>query len=229
MFEYVSAYPAPSAEFDEPDPKRAKTIPDSELPVQDKLDKVFDFFKSLGWNTNEFLHHFFTRKDRKIPRSRRHGIIIENFLSGSGGCSVAELLENWWTTADGCGYDCGNMYSVTLPYTQIGPVRAALSSFAAQIIEAELLQEAQVAVQDTSGLHAPVNSDADDDSVEWADIGATLIPTVKITLKTHQPLMFHYMLKIAEPKPQKRKGVITIRTYRPPDLVSFCHYYNMPY
>jgi hypothetical protein len=166
------------------------------------------------------LHHLFAPKSRTTSRSRRHGIIVEKFLSGGGNCSVAELLESWWTTADGSGYDSGNMYSVTIPYTQIGPVRSALSSFAAQIVEDQLLQEAETAVQDTSGQHASVTSKNEDASLRWTNIGATLIPTVKIALQTHQPLAFHYMCKIAEPAPPWRNGIRIVRTYRPPDLVS---------
>jgi hypothetical protein len=185
VFEYVSTYPTPSIEFDEPDPKRAKTISDSELSVLAKLDNAFDFFKTLGWNTNEFLHHFFAPKSRDTLRSRCHGIIIENFFSGSGKCSVSEVLEAWWTTADGSGYYSSDTYSVTTPYTCIGPVRSALSSFAAQIIEHRLLEEAQIAVQETSGQHAYISSDNDNGSTQWADIGGTLIPTVKNALQTH--------------------------------------------
>lgn len=219
MFQYVSAYSPPSTEFDEPDPKRVKMITDPELPVLDKLDKAFDFFQTLGWNTNDFLHHLFVPKSRTTSRSRRHGIIVKNFLSGGSNCSVAELLESWWTTADGSGYDSRHMYSTTTPYTQIGPVRSALSSFAAQIIGNQLVEEAEAAVQDTSGQHASVTSKAKDASLQWADIGATLIPTVKIALQTHQPLAFYYMCKIAEPKPRWRNGIRVVRTYRPPDLV----------
>jgi hypothetical protein len=197
VFEYVSAYPPPSAEFDEPDPKQVKTLPDSELPVLDKLDKAFDFFKTLCWNTNEFLHHFFAPKSRNMSRSRRHGIIIERFLSGGGECSVAQLLKNWWTTGDGSGYNARDMYSVKTPYTEIGPVHSALSAFAAQIIEDQL----EIAVQETSGQHASVTSETKNGSLQWADIGATLIPAVKTALQTHQPLAFHYMCKITELKP----------------------------
>ena len=47
LSEYLSAYPTPSTEFDEPDPKRIKII-DSALPVSDKLNKVFNLFADLG-------------------------------------------------------------------------------------------------------------------------------------------------------------------------------------
>ena len=103
---------------------------------------------------------------------------------------------------------------------QIGPVRSALSSFAAQIIGNQLAEEAEAVMQDTSGQHASITSKTEDRLLQWVDIGATLTPTVKIALQTHQPLAFHYMCKIAELKPRWRNGIRVVRTYHPPDLVS---------
>jgi hypothetical protein len=70
---------------------------------------------------------------------------------------IAEILEAWWATTD--REDASDtMYSVTIPYTDIRDTRSALSSFAAQIIEMRLVNEAQAAVHETSGLHASVTS-----------------------------------------------------------------------
>ena len=82
------------------------------------------------------------------------------------------------------------------------------------------MQEARVAVQESSGLHASVTSKTENGLVEWADLGASLMPTVQATLQTYQPLTFHYMCRIAEPKRRIRKGEIVTRCYRPPALVS---------
>jgi hypothetical protein len=62
-------------------------------------------------------------------------------------------------------------------------------------------------------------SKAKDASLQCADIGAMLIPTVKIALQTHQPLAFYYMCKITELKPRWQNGIRVVRTYCPPDLV----------
>jgi hypothetical protein len=56
---------------------------DSELSVLAKLDKVLDFFRSLGWNPNKFLQHFFASKSQDTLCSHHHGIIIEKFFSSS--------------------------------------------------------------------------------------------------------------------------------------------------
>ena len=43
------------------------------------------------------------------------------------------------------------MYATTPVYTKIKPARAALTAFAAQIVEKKLVQEARKAVQPESG------------------------------------------------------------------------------
>jgi hypothetical protein len=199
-------------------------VPDSELPISAKLDKVFDFFKTLGWTTGTFLHHLFAPKNHNIPHLSRHGGIVEIFLNSCSDYTVAEILQAWWTTADGTGINSDGMYSVTTSYTSIRPVHAALSLFAMQIIEAQLVWKAQTAVHKNSGLHASISGDDEDGSLQWANIDATLILTVKAAHQTHQPLAYHYICKIAEPRPHKRNGVVVTRTYHPPDLVSTDHH-----
>ena len=166
------AYPPPSTEFDEPDPKRIKIV-DLELPVSDKLDKVFNLFADLGWRTDTFMHHFFVKDDAN-PRSHRHSVFLERVLNGKGGHFLADILNAWWMASDGDN-PSDEMYSVTTPYTEMKGIRPALSSFAAQIIEAQLVQEARVAVQESSGLHASVTSKTENGLVEWANLGASLV------------------------------------------------------
>ncbi|KAF8237223.1 hypothetical protein L208DRAFT_1249025, partial [Tricholoma matsutake] len=69
-----------------------------------------------------------------------------------------------------------------MPYTEIRGVRPALSSFAAQIVKAQLL-----------GLHASVMNKTKDGLVEWANLGTSLMPTAQAALQMHQPLTFHYI------------------------------------
>jgi hypothetical protein len=99
LSEYLLAYPTPSTEFDEPDPKRIKII-DSELPISDKLDKVFNLFADLGWRTDTFMHHFFVKDDAN-PRSHRHSVFLELVLNGKGGHFLADILNAWWMASAG--------------------------------------------------------------------------------------------------------------------------------
>jgi hypothetical protein len=112
------------------------------------------------------------------------------------------------------------MYSVTASYTDMRGICSALSLFTVQITEVRLLQEAQVAVHETSGLYASMMSKMENGLVKWADLGVSLMTETRTTLQTYQPLTFHYMHAFAEPKPQKRTGEMAICNYRPPDLVS---------
>jgi hypothetical protein len=91
------------------------------------------------------------------------------------------------------------MYSVMMPYAEIKSIQPALSSFSAKIIEAQLVQEARVAMQESSGLHASMTSKTENGLVEWANLGASLMPMAQATLQKHQPLTFQYMCQIAEP------------------------------
>jgi hypothetical protein len=212
--------PRSPTQFDEPDPKRIK-LPDSQLPIAQKLDKVFDYLKTLEWTTEDFLKHLFAPKTHTSTRSQRHGLIMEQFLSGRDHYTVSKLLESMWITFDGAGHHSADMYSVAIPYLEMRPVRAAISLFAAQIVETRLLEEAQVGIDEDNGMHASITSRNEAGRVEWASIGASLIPAIQANLSQHMPLAFHYMLRIAEPRPRKRKGAIAVRIHRPPNLVSY--------
>ena len=65
LLESISAYPSLPIEFDELDPKQIKVV-DLELPVSDKLAKVFDLFETSGWRTDTFPHHFFVKDDHYL-------------------------------------------------------------------------------------------------------------------------------------------------------------------
>lgn len=170
----------------------------------------------LGWNSEDFLHTFFASKTKTSTRSQRHRIITEKFR---GRYTTGELLWDLWTTVDGSGEDT-NLYCINTPYAEIGPVRTMLSSFAAQIIEKQLVYEAQKAVKPSGGLHASVRS-KDSGAVTWSNIGAGLIPTVQKALQQHQPLALYYLNHIAEPnRPQEVDGTAMACGMRPSDLIS---------
>jgi hypothetical protein len=76
-----------------------------------------------------------------------------------------------------------------------------MSSFAAQIMETWLIEEAQAGIEEDNRMHASIKTDNDSGRVEWASIGTSLIPTVQSNLSQHMPLAFHYMLQITSPRP----------------------------
>ncbi|KZP18323.1 hypothetical protein FIBSPDRAFT_864004 [Athelia psychrophila] len=82
------------------------------------------------------------------------------------------------------------------PYQTMGPVRPAMSSFAAQLIGDRLAHEARRAVSSSGGLHAFLKED-DSDSV--ADIGASLIEVTRGAAQTSETLALDYSTRMAQP------------------------------
>jgi hypothetical protein len=104
------------------------------------------------------------------------------------------------------------MYSTTSVYTSIKPGRAALTAFAAQIIEKKLIQEARNAVHPHSGLHA-TSKKRGTQKVEWAEVGASTVSHVEDIIKRCQPLTWTLLNRIAGSK--DGEAVSVVRKHRP--------------
>jgi hypothetical protein len=89
------------------------------------------------------------------------------------------------------------MYSTSVPYTEIKPIRPCLISFAVQIVEQRLVQEAVNAIKTSCSLHAVTSHKSILKKAEWVDVRATTIPKVHGVLKNIQPLTWYYLTKIA--------------------------------
>ena len=111
------------------------------------------------------------------------------------------------------------MYSPSTPFLDIKPARPAITSFAVQLIEKKLTQERNMAVRPSSGLHASAKTNSPDKILSWEDVGLTTVADITDILKEHQPLTWHYLLKLTTPKPRKQNGVIVVQKYRPPEMV----------
>lgn len=101
------------------------------------------------------------------------------------------------------------MYSTTLNFVEIGPVRAALTSFAAQTVRDEMVREVEDVVKPTSGLHVSIKTKALTKQVEWQDIGAATVSNVAEIIRKHQPLTWCVVMAIAGRKSHVRKGIQT--------------------
>jgi len=96
------------------------------------------------------------------------------------------------------------MYSTSTPYTEIKSVRAALTSFAVQVVHRRLVSEAKQAVKPSSSLHASAKKKGRQ-QVEWLDIGE-----VGQTIRKHwQPLTWYYMMSLLNQKVEQAASVIT--------------------
>jgi hypothetical protein len=153
----------------------------------------------------------------------RNAAIIQHFMNGNGKYSPSQILENWLTHPYGANERNSTlMYSTSAPYTKIKPVRAALTSFAAQLVEKKLVKEAETAIKSTNGLHISLSTkkNTTQNLVDWPDVGnATIEKTSKI-IQEHQPLTWSLIMKIASRPPRKQDNEKLIRQKRPPETVS---------
>ncbi|KAJ6503468.1 hypothetical protein C8R47DRAFT_968976 [Mycena vitilis] len=172
-------------------PKRKSSRTDSQ-----KISLVLDTIHAQNWTLADFLYNIFRTKDAKgkeIHRDQTHSQMVSIFLAGRARKTPANIICEWMAHPDGRipqnSPNSDLMYSTTIPYTNIGPVRAALTSFATQIVGTKVALEAENAVQLKNGLHL------------------------------YQAVTLYLFRKIAVRKPRKRYGEVLERKTRPPDIV----------
>jgi hypothetical protein len=189
--------------------------------TDDKLRDVFNEIHRADWALSDFLYLVFRHKDADGKEIKHnHGIAVQRFLTGGCIYTPGHIINSWFHSPYGHEKDASLMFSVTTPYTEISSVRSCLTSFAVQVVEQRLVQEATNAVKPSSGLHAVASRKTAERKAEWVDIGTTTVPEVAEILKKHQPLTWHYLTKIAARKPRVRDGAVLVRKWRPVDTVS---------
>ncbi|KAH9931747.1 hypothetical protein B0H21DRAFT_813891 [Amylocystis lapponica] len=176
-------------------PKKRKNAPRRETP--EKLAHVFAALKDVRWNLSEFLYYAFQFKDDGIQhRTTSHAAYIQHFLHGRSSYTPATIIDIWFRHPDGRvpadSDDIAYMYSTSVPFMDIKPVRPALSAFAAQLVRDKLVSEADAAIKPENGLHA------------------------SRIIRRHQPLTWGYILAICERSQAKRPA----RNKRPANIVA---------
>ena len=213
-----------AAAFDLSPPKKKPRLYAKRRSIKQKLEDIFDEINDANWGISDFLYYAFRNKDSEgndVHRDQSHGNIVQGFLAGHTRYTPAYIINFWFCHQDGrLDQNSALMYSTTVPYTEIKPVRPCLTSFAVQIVERRLVQEAGNAVKPLSGLHAVASRKSALKTAQWVDIGATTVPEVGDVLKALQPLTWHYLTKIAARKPRVRRGVVQLRKRRPVEAVS---------
>ena len=127
------------------EPKRKKRAYGPRRSTADKLAIIFNAIRDVKWTLGEFLYHTFQTKDKNgldIKRTTQHAMYATHFLQGETSYSVGTILECWYLSSDGRVHEGlaedVSLYSTTSVYTSIKPARAALTAFAAQIIEKKI-------------------------------------------------------------------------------------------
>ncbi|KAJ7842924.1 hypothetical protein B0H13DRAFT_2364986 [Mycena leptocephala] len=189
----------------------------------DCIDAILDVIKAQNWPFACFLYNVFRTKDingKLVNRSQTHGQMVSAFLAGRGKRTVANIVNEWMKDPLGRipRYSSAEslMFSTTILFTEIGPVRAALTTFSTQTIGKKVGEEAENAVKLTSGLHVSVGVRGPETKLHWSDVGANTIPQVESVIEREQPVTVYMFDKIGMRKPRKRNGVVLERKIRPP-------------
>ncbi|KAJ7688815.1 hypothetical protein B0H17DRAFT_1331988 [Mycena rosella] len=192
-----------------------------------KIETILEAIQAQGWTLGRFMYNLFRTKDTKgdtIHRSPSHSQMVSIFLAGRGRKTVANIITQWMAHPDGRipadSLNADLMYSTTVPYTEIKPVRAALTAFSTQIIGKKVGDEAESAVQLSSGLHVSIGSKHPETKLRREDFGEKTIPRVQSVIEREQPVTLYLFNKIAMRKPRKREGVVIQRKMRPAETAS---------
>ncbi|KAJ7785593.1 hypothetical protein B0H14DRAFT_3583865 [Mycena olivaceomarginata] len=199
--------------------------------AKEKVKLILESIQDQGWTLGEFLHQIFDHQGRDGSRSQTHAQMVRSFLGGYGKYAPSDILTCWMTSPDGilAAYDpnLAKMYSSDTPYTEIGPVRPALTSFALQTIGNYLARGAETAVHSSSGLHVSVTSQNAVKKSGWLRIGQNTIPFVADILEHHLRPAFYLLERIAMRKPRTRNGIVDApRKHRPTTGVFRSFYIN---
>ncbi|KAJ7200182.1 hypothetical protein GGX14DRAFT_317446, partial [Mycena pura] len=98
---------------------------------EEKMDNILVAIKAQNWTFSSFLFRVFCRQDKNgkpVKRSTTHSQMVSKFLGGHTTDSVSDIITEWMASPDGrIAANSPNrelLYSTTVPYTQIKPVRA---------------------------------------------------------------------------------------------------------
>ncbi|EGO00057.1 hypothetical protein SERLA73DRAFT_72804 [Serpula lacrymans var. lacrymans S7.3] len=197
---------------------------------QQKIQLILDVIdKQAHWTFARFLHEIFHMKEDdgvKIlqlwfdhPDGRPHEVFRMKEDDS------VKILQLWFDHPDGRpkpnqDISSNTMYSPETPYLEIKPARPALTSFAVQIVDKQLRKEQQKVLQPETGLAVGKQTS----EPQWVAIGRTTLAKAMQAFKTHQPLLWHYVLLLSSPRIRIRNGVRVIHKYHPPEPVS--HFYK---
>ena len=207
----------------------SETLTDTE---NNKLIRFFTFLQEdLEWSYGELLYYTTigkspgaikdkTGKSTNTKVVQRNAAIIQHFMKGNGKYGPSQILENWLKHPYGAhDYKSELMYSTSEPYINIKPVRPALTSFAVQLVEKQLVKEAESALKPSSGLHISLSNKKTVASIKWPDIGAATVENARKIIQEHQPLTWSFIMKISTRRPRTRNEENIIRQRRPPEMV----------
>jgi hypothetical protein len=137
--------------------------------------------------------------------------MVSRFLHGDGDHTPSDILACWMTSPYGAispdSPEFDEMYSTTIPYTCIRPVRPALTTFALQTVGAHLARGAESAGKSSSGLHVSRRSEDATKQLSWSRLGSNTISDVGDILESHLVAACYLLDLIATRKPRRRDSI----------------------
>ncbi|KAF8193655.1 hypothetical protein BJ912DRAFT_1091531 [Pholiota molesta] len=206
--------------------KRGKMSP---LTISDKHELDWTFGEALFYASQATADIDFSQTTLDAHDSRfnqwnisRESITatLQHFFNGNVKYPPSKILDCWYRHSYGrLERNSPDMYTTNTPYTELKPIRPALTSFAVQIVLKKLVAEAESAVSTSSGLHLSLSDKRHNEKkIEWRDVGALTFETAKEIITTHQPLLWNLVNTLATRRP--RDNSMVMRTKRPPHLVA---------
>jgi len=121
-----------------------------------------------------------------------------------------------------------------MPFEDIREVRPCMTSFAAQIVQRELVVQASEAVRPESGLHVHIPTQkrpfkANASTIDWRNLGLQTHATIGDIHRKKQPLLWTLLWSVADPRTlQTKQSTKETRERRPiePVRVFFTMFYN---
>lgn len=210
---------------------------------QEKLSHCFSACKEVRWSFSNFLRKVFEFRDEMkepIHNSKTHAQSLRQFLQGDTTFTPAQLIDFMFRHPYGrlsvTVGDAGALFATSPDWREIAPVRQALTAFAAQTVQKQLIREADEAVKPEAGLHATVpkslrggpESHGSGPKRSWSAIGSATFSNVQEIIQRCQPLTWQYALDIAATgsercakRHESMAGAVTAsrKKYRPSHVV----------
>ncbi|KAJ6629792.1 hypothetical protein B0H10DRAFT_2160400 [Mycena sp. CBHHK59/15] len=205
-----------------------------------KIELILDTIQTENWTLSHFLYQLFRVKDsqgNEINRSSTHSQTVSIFLAGCSNETVADIIAEWMVHPDGRipanSINSDLLYSTTVPYTRIRPVRAALTSFATQIVGKKVAVEAESAVKLNGGLHISIGKKHPETKLRREDFGEGTISRVQGVIEEKQPVTLYLFNCIAMRKARNllplMPGILYLGSSAPVELINYnCRIGTMP-
>ncbi|KAJ8094953.1 hypothetical protein PM082_010169 [Marasmius tenuissimus] len=149
--------------------------------------------------------------------------LVSAFVCGMCNITVSSWLDRLARHPYGRVHkDSADMFLLEHPYQEIKPVRPAITSFSAQMVQRELISQARVAVQPSLGLHVHIPTKRRPTKqhvavIDWKNLTSQTHQAVTNIHKRCQNLLWGLLTKVATPEQGKRGD--KARAYRPVEAV----------